>query len=341
MQRFGWVLIGVVALPLAGVGAYGIAVRDGAAPVERAMHWWRELRGELPDGFAGGNGRIEATQLDVATKIPGRVTEVLADEGDAVEAGQVLARIDTKDSEAQLRQAEAEIERARQTRVAAQALVTQRRSELVFAEQELQRAQALHERGFASRERLDQRRAESQTASAALAAALAQIEVADRTIDAMTAAADRIRVGIADGVLTAPRSGRVLYRLAEPGEVLGVGGRVLTLLDLTDVYMTIFLPTREAGRVPLGGEARIVLDAAPQYVIPAKVSFVAARSQFTPKEVETRSERDKLMFRVKLQIAADLLRAHADRVKTGVPGVGYVRLDPQAPWPSRLTTKLP
>ena len=108
-------------------------------------------------------------------------------------------------------------------------------------------------------------------------------------------------------MLKSPIAGRVLYRLAEPGEVLAAGGKVLTVLELTDVYMTIFLPTALAGRIAVGSEARIVLDAVPQYVIPATISFVAARAQFTPKDVETRTEREKLMFRIKVRIDPELL----------------------------------
>ena len=96
------------------------------------------------------------------------------------------------------------------------------------------------------------------------------------------------------------------YRVAQPGEVLGAGGKVLNIVDLADVYMTFFLPEQAAGRVALGQDVRIILDAAPQYVIPAAVSFVASTAQFTPKTVETASERQKLMFRVKAQISPEL-----------------------------------
>jgi HlyD family secretion protein len=152
----------------------------------------------------------------------------------------------------------------------------------------------------------------------------------------------RIQVDIDDSALTAPVQGRVLYRLAERGEVLGAGGKVVTLIDLTEVFMTIFLPTLEAGRVRIGSEARVVLDAAPQYVIPATVSFVAPEAQFTPKSVETRTEREKLMFRIKVRIAPELLEKHVEKVKTGLPGVAYVRLEPDmAEWPPSLQVRLP
>jgi HlyD family secretion protein len=141
--------------------------------------------------------------------------------------------------------------------------------------------------------------------------------------------------------LKSPRDGRVQFRIAQPGEVLSAGGKVLNMVDLGDVYMTFFLPTASAGRVQIGAEARLVLDAAPQYVIPARATFVADVAQFTPKTVETADERQKLMFRIKAHIAPDLLKKHIRNVKTGLPGMAYVQLDPQAEWPSDLEVKLP
>ncbi len=127
--------------------------------------------------------------------------------------------------------------------------------------------------------------------------------------------------------------------MTQAGEVLGGGGKVLNLVDLSDVYMTFFLPETVAGRIALGSEVRIVLDAAPQYVIPAKVSFVASTAQFTPKTVETASERQKLMFRVKAQIDRELLLKHLQQVKTGLPGVAWIKIDPNAVWPDKLALK--
>jgi len=132
----------------------------------------------------------------------------------------------------------------------------------------------------------------------------------------------------------------VQYRVAQPGEVLSAGGRVLNLVDLGDVYMTFFLPTAQAGRVAIGSEVRLVLDAAPQYVIPAKATYVADVAQFTPKTVETEEERQKLMFRIKARIAPELLSKYIRFVKTGLPGMAYVKLDPNAEWPAALQGKL-
>src|SRR5262249_14291532 len=137
-----------------------------------------------------------------------------------------------------------------------------------------------------------------------------------------------------------PRSGRVQYRVSQPGEVLSAGGRILNLVDLSDVYMVFFLPTVQAGRVAIGSEVRLVLDAAPQYVIPAKATFVADVAQFTPKTVETEEERLKLTFRIKAYIDPDLLRKHIQQVKTGLPGMAHVRIDPNVAWPAFLNETL-
>jgi HlyD family secretion protein len=296
----------------------------------------------LPEGFAVGNGRIEATEVDVATKLPGRLAEVQVREGDRVESGQVVAVLDIDALQAQQRQAQAEQRRARQEREHALAVVEQHESELDFARRDLARVQRLSRSGqFVSEEQIDQALTRVRTAEAALRAARVQVVATEAAMEAAQASLERIEVEIAESTLRAPRGGRVLYRLAEPGEVLGAGGKVLTLLDLTDVYMVIFLPATVAGGVPLGGQARIVLDAAPEYVIPADVSFVAPRAQFTPKQVETRSVRETLAFRVKVRIAPDLLARYEDLVKTGVPGVAYVQVRPEAPWPEHLLPRLP
>ena len=321
------------------------------------------------DGLAGGNGRIEATEVDVATKYAGRVAEILVREGDFVQAGQTLARMQTDTLRAQYDQAEAGRQQAehgvaaaqaqialRQSEVAtAQALVAQREAELDAARRRLARSETLSVEGASSAQELDDDRARARASQAAVAAtraqaaaaqaavraAEAQLVGAQSTVRAAEAAVARIQADIDDSALKSPRAGRVQVRVAQPGEVLGAGGRVLNLLDLSDVYMTFFVPTAVAGRTALGSEVRIVLDAAPQYVIPATISFVASQAQFTPKTVETANERQKLMFRVRAQIPEDLLRRHLEQVKTGMPGVAWIRLDSDQAWPADLVANVP
>jgi HlyD family secretion protein len=179
-------------------------------------------------------------------------------------------------------------------------------------------------------------RAQQAAAEAAVSSAKAQVIDAKAAVEAADAAIESIDADLDDSVLRSPRRGRVQYRVAQPGEVLSAGGRVLNLVDLTDVSMTFFLPTEDAGRVALGSEVRLVLDAIPQYVVPAKATFVADVAQFTPKTVETQEERLKLMFRVKARIEPELLERYIKQVKTGLPGMAYVKVAPDAEWPDWL-----
>lgn len=297
---------------------------------------WRLRPAELPPGLVSGNGRLEATEVDVATKVAGRLATLTPREGDPVVRGQVLATLDADELAAQLRAAGAQTAQARAVVREAQAGVRKAMVDTDLARRTLQRTQSLVQRGFVSGDRADRDGAALQGAEAQLAAARVRVAEAGAAVEAALAREASLRATLDDTALRAPIDGRVLYRLAEPGEVLAAGGKALTLLDLGDVFMTVFLPTAEAGRVALGSPARIVLDALPGQVLPATVSFVAPRAQFTPREVETRSEREKLMFRVKLRVDPAWLAAHADLVKGGMPGVGYLRLDEAQPWPDYL-----
>lgn len=360
------------------------------------LYAWQQSRpAALPAGFVAGNGRIESTEIDIATRSAGRVKEILCREGDFVEAGQIVARMDTQTLEAELHQLQAKVKQAesassasiasqkldakagaialveqrRQAKTTALAAVAQSESEVAFAESELQRSEELVAKGFITAQRLqgdktkleiaraslDAVRSKVAEAQAAIAAAQSpaletqpaiaayesQVSESESSIEAAIAATEKIKADMADATLRSPRAGRVQYRTAEPGEVLPAGGKLLTIVDLSDVGMTFFLPESVAGKLAIGSEVRLVLDAVPQYVIPAKVSFVDSTAQFTPKAVETTSERRKLVFRSKAQIDPELLRKYRTQVKTGLPGVAYVRLEATLPWPQDLQVKLP
>lgn len=323
----------------------------------------------LPVGFASGNGRIEAVDIDISAKFPGRVKDILVNEGDFVTTGQVVANIDTRVLQAQLRETRAALDQARigivtarshveQRRAekrAALALVAQRQTEVEAARKRVARSEELAPKGNTPQQVLDDDRARYEGAKAAASAAEAQLAASEAAIgtaesqvigaqaahEAALATIERIQADIDDSALKAPRNGRIQYRVAQPGEVLGAGGKVLNMVDLGDVYMTFFLPTAAAGRLAIGGEVRLVLDAAPQFVFPARVTFVADVAQFTPKTVETSSERLKLMFRIKANIDKALLDKYIGQVKTGLPGIAYVRTDPRLDWPTNLAVKLP
>lgn len=350
-NRFFVYSIGLIAIAAAGI------------------FWWVSQTPALPEGFAQSNGRIEATEIDISTKSPGRIDSILVQEGDFVKAGEILANMDIRTLKEQLHEVQAQLNQAKSSvvtaesalsqrqseQLAAQAVVRQRIAELDAAQKRLNRSRALVKTNAISIQQLDDDIARTEGARAAVEAAKAQVTAAIAAIDsakagiiqaktkvdAATASERRILAELDDSVLKAPRNGRVQYRVAEPGEVLGAGGRVLNMVDLSDVYMTFFLPTEAAGKAALGSEVHIILDAAPHIVIPANTTYVASVAQFTPKTVETDNERLKLMFRVRARIAPELLEKHLEYVKTGLPGRAYIRLDNNQNWPTELEVKLP
>jgi HlyD family secretion protein len=301
-----------------------------------AVYWWQHLRSQLPAGIVWSNGRLEADEIDINTKFAGRLVELLVNEGDFVRAGQVVARMDSRDLEASLRHAQAQVRQAQKAVDETNATLEQQRSQLALAQQQLDRTAFLAQRGNATQELLDERQQQRNAATALLSAVTARVAQAEHALAAAESEVERYQITIGDNTLTAPRDGRVQYRIVNVGEVLPAGGKVVTMIDITSVYMDLFLPTSDAGKAAVGTDARIVLDAYPDRSIPAKVSFLATQSQFTPKTVETRSERDRLMFRVRVRVDPELLRAYAEKVRSGLPGVAYLRLDPKVAWPVRI-----
>ncbi len=346
--KWGWIAIAVIAI---------VAVYSGLKTY---------LHPGLPEGIAMGNGRIEATEIDIASKLAGRIQDITVREGDFVNIGDVVAHMDTDNLQAQLREAQAQLKRAvinvdtakmeveqRQAeQEAAEATVAQNEVQRDNSNRRYQRSATLQQKGTVSTQVRDDDQATYDGALAAVAASKAQFAAAkvavstakanvvnaEAAVEAAKATIERIQSDINDSELKATRSGRIQYRIAQPGEVVAAGGRVLNLVDLGDVYMTFFLPTKTVGKIAIGTEVRIVLDAAPQYVIPANISFVSDVAQFTPKTVETAEERAKLMFRVRAQIPQNLLEKYIKQVKTGLPGVAYVKTDPNAKWPTIVST---
>lgn len=329
---------------------------------------WQQYANSIDDdAFVRGNGRLEGTEVDIATKFAGRLDALWVQEGELVKAGQVLATMQVQTLTAQMREAQAQHQQAVNGVASAEAQLAMRESDKAALEAQVRRAEAeldaarsrfkrsekLAQQGASSEQTLDDDRARTRSAEAALAAAQAQVSSAQAAViaarsqvvsaksqvEAMDATLERIQIELDDSQLKAPRDGRVQFFVAQPSEVLPAGGRVMNMLDLSDVYMTFFLPTEVVGRLALGAEVRVLLDAAPSYVIPARISYIASTAQFTPKTVETASERQKLMFRVRAQIDRDLLLEYIDYVKTGLPGEAWIRLDSSQDWPAHLRSK--
>ncbi len=310
-----------------------LALIGGGAGI---LYWQAHRTPAIPAWIVYGNGRLEADPIDIDTKFAGRIAELRADEGDTVVAGQVVAVMDTRDMQQSLERGEAQAEQAQKLIDEAQANLVQSQSATLLAQQELARTENLLKTGYATHELYDQRRQAFVGARAAQSAAEHRVAESEKALIAARHDAELTRVNIADNTLVAPHDGRLEYRLANVGEVLPAGGKVFTMLDTGYAYMDFYLPTLNADKVKIGSDARILLDAYPDHPIPAKVSFLADQAQFTPKMVETQNDRDKLMFRVRVRIDPVRSKAHADSVRSGLPGVAYVKTDPHTAWTPAL-----
>ena len=319
-----------------------------------------------PEKFVMGNGRIEATEVTISAKLPGRIEKICIEEGQLVTNGQKLVEMQTDELRADLLKAKAALAQAiaavKQAEsgiavkeaevVAARGAIAEKRSQLKGIENKERRFKSAaagavpvteiedietsiqtHKAQLASAE-ASAKRAESE-----VEAARSSLEAAKADVEARKAAIARIEVDINDCTIVAKHDGRIQYRIAQLGETVGSGAGILNLVDLTDVYMTLFIPEKLVGKIAQGAECRIVLDAAKEWPIRANISYVSSVAQFTPKTVETEVEREKLMFRVRARIPAENLKKYIEYARTGLPGVAYVRLDPSAEWPDFLQAK--
>lgn len=177
-------------------------------------------------------------------------------------------------------------------------------------------------------------------AQAGINQAQAGIEQAQAGINQAQSQINRVKSIQSDMYVRAPQAGRVEYRIVEVGNVIAPGSKVVTLVDPNDVYLEIFLPTDSSNQVQIGSPARILLDGI-KAVLPAKVSFVANQSQFTPKSVETKNEREKMMYRVKLSLDPQVASRYQTLLKGGMTAQGYVQLDPSKAWSKDLEVNMP
>lgn len=307
-----------------------------AAAITAYMFFLNTNNHELSEEFAVGNGRIETTQVDIASKLSGRLEKLFVEEGDIVQEGELIAQLDVKELTAKLQEAVAHKDQAIQSKNYAKAIVKQRESELTLAKDNYNRAHTLYKQKSIPLVEFQRNEKELKSARAALSAAQSQVISAQATINASQAQIQTIKVNIEESKLYSPIKGRVLYKIAQNGEIIANGGKVAVVLDLMNTYMTIFLPTAQAGRVDINAPARIVLDALPEVAIPSYVTFVSPLAQFTPKDIETQTEREKLMFRVKVKIDSAILEKYFEKIKTGLPGMAYIKLKKDAVWPDWL-----
>jgi HlyD family secretion protein len=300
------------------------------------------LRGQtLPAGIGKAEGRTEATEVDVSSKYPGQLAEISVDEGSKVTEGQVIGRVSSPEFEAQLRATQSDLQSAKHASAAAEADIASRQAALEFAKSDFERGQELIKTGFITKQTFEERQRNYDAAQAAVQTMTAQRDEAQKAIEVAEAKVEQIQAMINDLTIVSPRNGEVQYKLKRAGETVAAAEPIVTVLDLTDIYMIVFLHAADAGRLVMGDEARVILDAVPEYVIPAQVSFIASDSQFTPKTVETEDERKKLMFRANLRIDPKELKRYYGRVEGGLRGAGFVLTGRDAEWPAELQVKLP
>ena len=317
-----------------------IAVAVALAAAGGWYYWQQQQKGKLPDYISQSNGRLELNRIDVSSLYAGRVKKMLVDEGSEVKAGDVLAQLSSETSSSKLEAAKSQKKRAEETVSRADAEITSYQQQQKVAQMELNNAQSLRSDSLISDSELTKRRAARDAASAALQAARAAKAEAQAAVSTAQAQINEVSSVNNDMDIRSPIAGRVEYKIAEVGNVIGAGNKVISLLDPTDVYMNVFLPTEAMSRLKVGDDARIKLDGI-DAVFPAKIKFIAADAQFTPKSVETTTERAKLMFKVKLQVPVDTALKYNRLLKGGLAGNGYVNTDNQKKWPSELDVKLP
>jgi HlyD family secretion protein len=298
--------------------------------------YWLYLKPSESTDFYQTNGRIEAEQVLVASKFAARIDKIFIEEGQYIEAGGKIAQLDMKQIESQYKASLAQIQQAQKAANEANTVLKVRKEEADLALSQWKRGNQLKEKGFLSDQDFDKLTTQKLTSESAVELAYAGVEQAKAAIDVATANAEQLESVLDDGLILAPRSGRIQYLLSQEGEVLAAGGRLAALLDLQQVYMSVFVPSQIMTRLPLDAQARLSFSSTPNIVVPAKVTFIASEAQFTPKAVETESERDNLMFKIKLSIPKALLEQHEKQIKTGVRGNAFIRLNDSIEWPETL-----
>ncbi len=291
-------------------------------------------------GIVAVNGRLELKRLDIATLYPGKVEEVLVNEGDSVSVDQVLARLSSSQSQAQLDAALAQKQRAQESVSRALAEIDARQQQVNIAKLELDNAVKLRKDNLISATELERRQASHKAAVAAVNTAQAAKAEAQAAVAQAEAQLEAAQSQHNDMQISAPKAGWVEYQIAEVGDVVGAGGKIVSILDPSDTYINVFLTSRQTNQIKIGDDARIVIDGV-DAVFPARISFVAANAQFTPKSVETNEERAKLMFKVKLQMPQETALQYNKWLRGGMTALGYVKYDPQASWPPHLEVNLP
>lgn len=218
------------------------------------------------------SGTIEVTEVIVSSKVTGRVEEILFDEGDYVEQGSLIARLEAKELASMLRSGKAKFKQARDDR---------------------ERYKKLYEDEMIS---------------------LQQYQASVSAYEVAAAALDTARSQFNERLINAPLSGTVLVRAVEKGELAIVGSAIVTLADLSEVHLTVYLAEKDVGKVNLGEEVAVFVDSYPDEQFTGRVSYISDKAEFTPKVIQTKEERVTQVFAIKIRIANP-----QNKLKPGMP----------------------
>ena len=295
------------------------------------------------------SGTIETIEVNVASKVAGQLEERAVDEGARVRAGDKLAVIDHASLDIQLRQAEAGVDLARAQLVLlrngartediqqAEAALKQAQASLTVAADDARRMRELVKTGSVTpkqKEDADARLTVAEAQRNAAAEALKktrtlarpeEIQAAEARLAQAQAAADLLKKTIADCTITAPVGGIVTHKALEAGELVTPGATIVTLSELDSVYVMIYVTEKELGRVRLGDAAEVKIDAFPDKAFSGRVTYISPEAEFTPKNIQTKEDRVKLVFGVKVEI-----ENREGLLKPGLPADAVIRVGPNA-----------
>ena len=277
--------------------------------------WWLFFRvTPLPEGLVQANGRIEGDHYTVAGKVAGKIIELRAREGDEVKKGQVLAKLDDAQINAKVLQAQKGL-------VAAEALCRAAEVSEQQSRHDQARLQNLQHKNSASKQAAEQATSAWKVAKEKLAAAHAQCGVSTAALQEVLSLKD-------DLTIYAPAKGIITTRVVDEGEVLAAGSPLFDIVDLDRLYLKVYVPEFQIGKVRLGLPARIYSDAFPDKPFPATVRYIASRAEFTPKEVQTPDERVKLVYAVKLYLTEN----PDHKLTPGLPADAVIRWKEGIEW---------
>ncbi len=302
---------------IAGVIAVAIAI----AAVLFALFGEKEK-----EGIIEASGQVRGTEITVSSRISGRVSEMLVREGQPVKAGDLIARVSSDEIEARFQQSLHRIHNARAAIQRARSELAQAKSILELAKKDYERYQALFKKEIISRKQFEEAESGYRVAKAKLDSARDALEEANAARELAESSKNEAEAQLKETSIYAPSGGTVINRLVEAGELVGPGTPVAIIVDLSDIYVRVFIKETDIGKIRLGNPARIYTDAFPDFFV-GKVTEVSEKAQFTPREAHVKEERAKLVFGVKVGIENP-----AGFLKPGMPVDADIKWKEDAPW---------